>query len=415
MTSNVEKINAKKQIILERKKYEVEDTKLHDSLISLKEEELNLNNTIDNYKNEILIKEEENKNLNSDIDDFESKIIKIKSDKDDSLFNLNTLIKNINILKAKIDTLTDNIENNNTLPYSVKEVLNNPKLRGIHNVIASLIEIDEDYTKAISVTLGANSSTVVVDNEVCAKEAINYLKNNNKGRVTFFPLNIIKEKVISKDVLNLISKEKGFIDIASNLVKYQDKYDNIIKNQLGNVIVVDNIDTANIISKKIDYKYRVVTIDGEILHVGGSLTGGTIKVRNVITDKYELENSIKELEKLENKQKDIENELNKLDYDFKALEDKLYLINKEKINNNEYIEFRKNNILSINNKLEEIRNGISGINNSLNNTIDKEEELVLEEYYKAIDEKNKIETELELLSNKKIDIYFYLLMIIVNF
>ena len=402
MTSNVEKINAKKQIILERKKYEVEDTKLHDSLISLKEEELNLNNTIDNYKNEILIKEEENKNLNSDIDDFESKIIKIKSDKADLLFNLNTLIKNINILKAKIDTLTDNIENNNTLPYSVKEVLNNPKLRGIHNVIGSLIEIDEDYTKAISVTLGANSSTVVVDNEVCAKEAINYLKNNNKGRVTFFPLNIIKEKVISKDILNLISKEKGFIDIASNLVKYQDKYDNIIKNQLGNVIVVDNIDTANIISKKIDYKYRVVTIDGEILHVGGSLTGGTIKVRNVITDKYELENSIKELEKLENKQKDIENELNKLDYDFKALEDKLYLINKEKINNNEYIEFRKNNILSINNKLEEIRNGISGINNSLNNTIDKEEELVLEEYYKAIDEKNKIETELELLSNKKI-------------
>ena len=402
MTSNVEKINAKKQIILERKKYEVEDTKLHDSLISLKEEELNLNNTIDNYKNEILIKEEENKNLNSDINDFESKIIKIKSDKDDLLFNLNTLIKNINILKVKIDTLTDNIENNNTLPYSVKEVLNNPKLRGIHNVIGSLIEIDEDYTKAISVTLGANSSTVVVDNEVCAKEAINYLKNNNKGRVTFFPLNIIKEKVISKDILNLISKEKGFIDIASNLVKYQDKYDNIIKNQLGNVIVVDNIDTANIISKKIDYKYRVVTIDGEILHVGGSLTGGTIKVRNVITDKYELENSIKELEKLENKQKDIENELNKLDYDFKALEDKLYLINKEKINNNEYIEFRKNNILSINNKLEEIRNGISGINNSLNNTIDKEEELVLEEYYKAIDEKNKIEAELELLSNKKI-------------
>jgi len=402
MTSNVERINAKKQIILERKKYEIEDTKLHDSLIKLKEEELNLNNNISSYNNEIVIKEEEIKNINKDIDEYESLIIKYKGDKSDLLSNLNNNIKKINVLKGQIETLRDNIDNNSTLPFSVKNTLENPKLRGIHNVVGSLIEVDEKYSKAISITLGANSSNIVVDNEICAKEAINYLKNNNLGRVTFFPLNIIKEKHIDNDTLNIVKNEKGFIDIASNLVKYQKQYENIIKNQLGNIIVADNIDNANNISKKINYKYRVVTIDGEVLHVGGSLTGGSIKVRNIITDKYELENNLKEYSKLENIQKDIENSINEVDHELKAIEDKLYLVNKEKINNIEYINSRKNSINNINQKLNEIKIEIDGINNTLNKTIDKEEELILKQYYEALDEKSKIESELELLNNKKI-------------
>ena len=402
MTSNVEKINARKQIILERKKYEVEDVKLHDNLIKLKEDELNLNNSINSYNNEIIIKEEENKSIDIEIDEFESSIIKIKSNKSDLLFKLNDIIKKINVLRGQIETLKDSIDNNSSLPFAVKNVLENPKLRGIHNVISSLIEIEEKYSKAISVTLGANSATVVIDNEICAKEAINYLKNNNLGRVTFFPLNIIKEKNIDNDTLNVLRKENGFIDIASNLVKYEDIYQNIIKNQLGNVIVVDNIDNANVISKKINYKYRIVTIDGEILHVGGSLTGGNIKIRNIITDKYELENSLKEHSKLENIQKDIENNINKLDYDLKAFEDKLYLANKDKLNNLEYINIRKNSMNNINQKLEEIKIEIDGINDSLNKTIDKEEENILSEYYEALDKKSKLESDIELLNNNKI-------------
>ena len=402
MTSEVEKINAKKQIILERKKYEVEDSKLHDTLLQLQEEELNLNNTINLYNNEIAIKEEENKNIKNDIDEHETSIIKIKSKKSDLLSNLNNVIKKINVLKSQIETLRDNIDNNSSLPFAVKNILETPKLRGIHNVVGSLIEVDENYSKAISITLGANSSNIVVDNEICAKEAISYLKNNNLGRVTFFPLNILKEKNVDVETLNLIKNESGFIDIASNLVKYNNKYENIIKNQLGNVIVVDTIDNANLISKKINYRYRVVTIEGEILHVGGSLTGGNIKVRNVITDKYELENNLKLLSKLEEEQKDIENNINKLDYDLKAIEDKLYIVNKENINNIEYINFRKSGITNINQKLEEIKNQKNGINNTLDNTIDKEEENILKEYYEALDKKSKLESDLELLNNRKI-------------
>ena len=402
ITTKVEKLNAKKQIILERKKYQVDNTKLHDNLINLKEEELSIKNSIKKYNNDISIKEEELKDIVKDIDDIDSFIIKEKSKKNDLLFNLNNIIKNINVLSIKIDTLKSSIENNSSLPYSVKSILDNPKLRGIHNTIASLIETNEKYSKAISISLGGNATCVVVDNEICAKEAINYLKTNNIGRVTFFPLNIIKDKSIDDNTLTLLKKENGFIDIASSLVKCEKKYDSIIKNQLGNVIVVDDLNSANIISKKINYRYRVVTLDGEILHVGGSLTGGNIKTRNIITDKYELENNIKDLKNLEDSQKNIENNINEVDYNLKALEDKLYLLNKDKINNENSIISIKNLINDKNTRLEALINEINGANNSLNNTVDKEEEEVLKEYYEAIELKNTTESKLEMLNNNKI-------------
>lgn len=402
ITTKVEKLNAKKQIILERKKYQVDNTKLHDNLINLKEEELSIKNSIKKYNNDISIKEEELKDITKDIDDIDSFIIKEKSKKNDLLFNLNNIIKNINVLSIKIDTLKSSIDNNSSLPYSVKSILDNPKLRGIHNTIASLIETNEKYSKAISISLGGNATCVVVDNEICAKEAINYLKTNNIGRVTFFPLNIIKDKSIDDNTLTLLKKENGFIDIASSLVKCEKKYDSIIKNQLGNVIVVDDLNSANIISKKINYRYRVVTLDGEILHVGGSLTGGNIKTRNIITDKYELENNIKDLKNLEDSQKNIENNINEVDYNLKALEDKLYLLNKDKINNESSIISIKNLINDKNTRLEALINEINGANNSLNNTVDKEEEEVLKEYYEAIELKNTTESKLEMLNNNKI-------------
>ncbi len=400
-TSLTEKINAKKQIILERKKYEVENVKLHELLINLKESELALKNEINSCNNEINNKNIELKNNDSAIDEYESLIIKIKGDKDTLIDKLNNVIRASSVINTKIDTLKEAIDNNSSLPYSVKKVLDNPKLRGIHNVIGALIETEEIYSKAISTSLSTNSTNVVVDNSECAKEAIKYLKENNIGRVTFFPLNIIKEKYIDTESLNIVKKLDGFIGIASDLVKYLDKYSNIIKNQLGNVLIVRDIDVANKISRLINYKYKVVTLDGEIIYVGGSLTGGNIKIRNIITDKYDLENNIKEYDKLIQDKKNIENEINECDYKLRTLEDKLYICNKNKINIKEYIKSSENKINDGNRKLDEIELQISNINNSLNNTIDEEENKVLKEYYNAASKKDNILSSLELLNNNK--------------
>lgn len=396
----VEKINGQKQLLLERSKYKVND-KIHDNLIELKEKELKIETEISSIQNEINNLEEQLKILNDKFTKEENNIFKTKETKKTLEINLQKLVRKENNLKTQIDLLNKEIDNNSLLPYSVKNVIDNPKLRGIHNVIGNLIETDNQYSKAISTSLGLASSFIVIDNEQAAKEAINYLKNNNLGRATFFPLNIIKPKYIDNTTLSILKSTNGFIDIASNLVKYDSQYENIILNQLGNVIVAYNIDDANKISKKINYKYKIVTLDGELLHVGGSISGGINKTKNVITIKYELEETLKNLDKVISNIKEIENEINSIDHNLKQYEDNLYLINKEKLNLKEILNLKNNTILKLNTDLEQINNEIKDNNNLINGQINNEEEQILKEYYDKLKEKDSLINEIEVLNKKK--------------
>lgn len=399
-TANVEKINSRKQIILERKKYEVDNTKLHDNLISLKETELNINNEIEDNKRQIANNQNKLASINIKIQDYETNINDIKNKKDELEIELQNIVRKDNTMKAEIEALNNSIENNDLLPFAVKNVLNNPKLLGIHNTIGNIIDIDDKYSKAISIVLGANINNIITDNEIRAKEAINYLKKNNLGRVTFFPLNIIKEKNIDNEVLAIIKQNKDTMFIASDLVRYDLKYTNIIKNQLGNVIVVKDVDIALKLSKMINYRYRIVTIDGELFHVGGSLTGGNIKTKNIILEKQELENKMLEKENNINNIKDIENRINELDYNLKSFEDKLYLCTKEKISLEEIIKNEQISIDNLLNKLEEIKNNILGTSNVINNCLSDEEQNIIDEYYQALNRKKAISLELDTYNNK---------------
>ena len=299
------------------------------------------------------------------------------------------------------------LENNNNLPSSVKSILNNPKLRGIENAIGNLIEVDEEYTQAITTSLGFSTNYVVVEDELRAKEAINYLTANKLGRVTFFPLNIIKGKYVDIETLNSLKKENGFIDIASSLVKYDNKYKNIIENQLGNVIVAKDIDSANKISKSINYKYKIVTLTGELLHVGGSITGGFKQTtRNAITDKYELENNLKLLDKIDNNISELENKMNEIDYDYKSIEDKVYLDNKSKLENNELLNIKNTSLKQLRDKLENITSEINSTDNLMKNNISSEEEKVLKDYYEATQNRNRIEQELKEEKNNRNNLNF---------
>lgn len=401
ITTKAEKINSQKEILLERKKYEVDDIKLHNNVLELKETELKIQNELNSYQLEFnnIIKimedlETQKNNKNNEIIDSKNKRSSIEN-------KLTILIRNQNILKAKISSLEESIENNNNLPYAVKSILNNPKLNGIHNTIGKIIDIEEKYSRAIGIALGYGSNNIIVDNEISAKKAIEYLKNNSLGRATFFPLNIIKGKTIDNITINLLKKEKGFIDIASKLVKYDSKFEEIIQNQLGNVIVVSDIDSANFISKKINYKYRIVTLEGELLHVGGSLTGGDNKQKNPLTEKYELQNLKNELSNIEIEITNLENSLNKYDNILKALDDELYLLNKNIIIKEEEIKEKSKRIEELQSKIDEIKNSINGTNNILNKTLSTEEDNILVEYYQALDEKNRIINNIDILSNEK--------------
>ncbi len=402
----VEKINSEKNILLERKQYEVDDIKLHNHLLELKEEGLKLQN--DYHKVEL---EEEQIQKDYSLkkeqkDTLEESLKKIKQSKMNLENKLTTFLRKKVELENKVSNLQNMIENNSLLPSSVTAILSNPKLAGVIDVIGNLIEVGEDYSKCISVALGASASYVVMENEKDIQQSIQYLKQNHLGRATFFPLNIIKSKYVDRDTLSLVAKQDGFIDLASNLVKYDTKYKNIIENQLGNILVVKDMNAANAIGKKINHIYRIVTLDGEMFHVGGSITGGDyVKTRNMISIKYDLENELKEQQKNVENIKEIENNMNEIDYEYRSIEDKLYLNNKEMITVQELLSNKNMLKQNLKEELDKIKSDEKGTNSILNHELSNEEEKILSSYYEAVDSKNKIESDLEIVKKDRTNLY----------
>lgn len=400
LTTLSERLNSQKILINERKKNSIEDSKVHQNILALKEKELSLKNDIEKLKGDINYITNEIDNYDKKINDQETKLRETKENKNNLELKLTNLVRENNNINFKIENLKNNIENGGSLPLPVKSVLNNPKLRGIHNIIGNIIEVEEKYTLAINTSLGYNVNNIITDDEKAAKEAINYLKSI--GRATFFPLNVIKPKYIDNETLKAIQNNEGFIDIASNLVKYDNKYNNIILNQLGNIIVTKDLDSAIKISKIINNRYRIVTLEGEILHVGGSMTGGKQnKVRNIISDKYELEDSIKKQNTILDKIKDIENNINEIDYNIKALEDKIYLLNKDKMLKEDEREAKKISLNNLNSELEQTTFDINSNSKMLNGSLSAEEEDILNKYYAALKTKEEAQQELNNLNNEK--------------
>lgn len=399
---NVEKINSQKQILLERKKYQVSDTKLHANLIEIKETLLKEQNELENKSREVELLKKEVNRLQDSTNDI-NKAIDLEKDKKQKLEQ--TLTENLRkevVLKNKIDSLKESIEQNSTVPYSVSKVLSNPTLTGINGTLASLIEVEEKYVTAISTSLGFSTNYIVVDKERDAKEAISYLKREKLGRATFYPIDTIKPAYLSSSLYDSVKNMSGFIDVAANLIKTETKYHDIINFVLGNILVVDNIDNATKISFKINRNKRIVTLDGEVVNVGGSLTGGTKnKTRNIIEDKFELEHLLKEevinLELV----KKSEEKINEIDYNLKSMEDKLYLELKEYHINKDKLAEKEVAYNLINENLEEYRHQETGTKDVLENRLSEEEEELLTRYYEAINIKNELETNIKETEKEK--------------
>ncbi|HHT38405.1 MAG TPA: chromosome segregation protein SMC [Mollicutes bacterium] len=401
LSSKVERLNGQKLLIVERGRYDSGDVKLHDQILILKENKLKVSNEISSLSQDVKIKQEEMKNISNNIDGIHNNIINVKKSFEVLDKERNEKLRNQLELKHKCDILESSIENNGTLPYAVKNVLDNPKLRGIHNVIGKLITMDEQYSTAVDIALGATSLFVVTDNEATTKEAINYLKNNNLGRVTFFPLNIIKERHIDRETYNMIKDNSSFIDIASNVVTYDDKYRNIILNQLGNVIIAKDLDGANEISRIINSRYKIVTLDGELLHVGGSVTGGSVKKGNsIIKEKYELENTKRVLAVIENDLKEIDAKRNDINILLKELELKDYNKRLEKSELEQNIANKLNIIKDLKIKQEEIETELQNLSAVISDTISEEEQSVIDAYYQAVKEKEELEKSIEVTTKK---------------
>lgn len=331
LTKKEEQITSDIKLLEERNKYKSDESRILNNIIKIKEDLLNINSYLKEETNKIDI-------LNKKIEVINDNIKNITNSHNESVTkknNLNNIIlknnREIDSIKYRIEYLENDLNSGNLLPKSIKSILDNPKFNGVHNVISSLIDTDVRYSTAISTSLGASSSYLVVDTPNTAKELINYLKENNLGRATFYPLSVITGKYIDNEVLNNLEYIPGYIGIASRLVNYDDKYKNIIDNVLGNIIIADNIDTANKISTSINKRYKIVTLDGQVVNVGGSLTGGSIvKSNNTLSVKYELEELKRKSNFFEEKNNNILKDINTLDKNISEYTSKIHSLSNEK-------------------------------------------------------------------------------------
>ena len=403
VSANAEKLSGEKAMISERSKYNSEDVKLHDNIISLKEKILKIESQISALNKEIESEKSNNNVIGEKLNNIEIRLSEIEKNKENLNSKLNQKLREITAQKHRREVLMNSLENNSSLPYSVKNVLNNPKLTGIHGVLGKLLEFEEKYSEALEVSLMSSVSHIVCDNEEDAKEAVRYLKNNNLGRATFLPISVIKPRSIDSESYETIKFMNGFVDIASNLVKYDTKYRNIVLSLLGTIIVVDNIDNANLISKKLKNRYKVVTMTGEVVNIGGSITGGSLKKSSILSERYELENVIKDIDVLDSEIKEIENKINEVDDNYTNLElEKNSII--ISVNSNSEILKNKYNVLDdLTNEKSTLMTELSNNQNIVNNVITNEEEKILNEYYKEIEKRDELNIEINHI-HKKIEL-----------
>ncbi|QUL57721.1 chromosome segregation protein SMC [Paenibacillus tritici] len=186
----------------------------------------------------------------------------------------------------------------------VKEVLKGARkgqLNGVHGAVAELISVPEKLEMAVETAMGASLQHVVMENEAVSRQAIAFLKQRQLGRATFLPLDVIRPRQITGSDRSMVEGAEGFVGIGSELVGYEDKYASIIGSLLGNVVIAERLEQANRIAAKCQYRYRVVTLEGDVVNAGGSMTGGSQHKKNnsLLSRKRQLDQLSGEIEESE--------------------------------------------------------------------------------------------------------------------
>ena len=404
VNSELAKLNADKDMMLERKKYEYNSDQVASFILSAKEEILNYEKDKTILENDInTLKEKYNASLKTK-QEYENDLLTLKVNKTSLITKIQDLNKTILNTENKIDILENNIMSNAKLPYAVQSILSNPRFSKIYGTISSLVETDEKYEQALETALGAGTNFLVAEDEKVVKNAIEFLKENKLGKATFFPINVIKPRYVDNDIIERLTNVNGFINTLNNLVKCETKYRDVIDNQVGNVIVVDNIDSMNMIGRIIDYKYRIVTLDGEILHTGGSITGGTTKKKSFISEKNELEKLKYDLENYKKQEIDLSKELDKVNEEEEIINNNILETEKKVISFNEVIDQKNNSLNDINNNINKVNESIKAQESLLSNKLDSEIDKIMKEYSSKLTSKELLEKELKGILDKKLEI-----------
>ncbi|WP_373209468.1 chromosome segregation protein SMC [Allofournierella massiliensis] len=229
----------------------------------------------------------------------------------------------------RLQLLTDLERNMNGYQHSVKTVMRaaqNHRLRGIIGPVSSILTVQPGYEVAIETALGFALQNIVVDGETAAKAAMAFLRNERAGRATFLPLDTVKGSHFDA------SRLSGSARVASSLVEYDPKYNNIVANLLGRIIVVDEIEEASRVARALDYRNRIVTADGQVINAGGSFTGGSVsQSAGLFSRRQEIEDLRKKIGSLQNRQGQAQAAADKLKAEVESLNAQLTAASSEAI------------------------------------------------------------------------------------
>ena len=315
--SEVSRLETSKVEVDQKRKHALESKDNNDITHKLENLKAILADVVEEYNNRVGRLEETEKDLN-DLSNKQKEMTLMIQEKHQSISHLTQEItKN----KNRQEILIDLVENKSNYHSGVKAVMSlsnqNPDIIG---VFGDLIKNDQEYDLAISTALGSALQFIVTKDDLQARLAIKFLRDNKAGRATFLPLETMEPRSLREEHEILCPTLDGYLGVVSDFVSSDKKIENVILNQLGNVIVADNIDHASEISKATYARYKVVTLDGNIVNVGGSLTGGSAnKQQSSIIQKRELEKVKEHLKELENKLAKEKNELNSLENDSKEI------------------------------------------------------------------------------------------------
>lgn len=290
------------------------DSRLVEAFNQLKEIQNNINETEKSYK----ISKKALSEAEQQIHRIEKDLTKSKKQQSEYEDKLYQAYRYNEKLKSRIDSLATQEEDYTYFFNGVKHILKakNNELKGIHGAVAEVIDVPSQMTQAIETALGASLQHVIVDSEKDGRQAIQFLKQRNLGRATFLPLNVIKPRHIASDIKDIARQTEGFIDIASDAVKVSSKYQSVIENLLGNTIIVNDLKHANELARAIRYRTRIVTLEGDVVNPGGSMTGGGArKSKSILSQKDELSTMRHQLEDYQRQTADFERH-------FKELKDK---------------------------------------------------------------------------------------------
>ncbi len=404
LTKKLSNLNNEKQLTIERQKYNVNEKALNENLLTLKEEQLVLEKNQELLQQDLTKLTKEIKAKEKEHRDLADETLKLKITHDNLEVKLQNKNKDLLVWQNKIEILENNLASEAASPLAVRSVVSNPRLKGIHSTIAKILTVPDEYLVAVDTALGAARNYIVVSDEDAAMKAINYLKENRLGRATFYPLNIIKAREIAPSLMPNIKKTPGFVGVLADLVKYDDIYENIVKNQLGNVLVVQDTTTLKTMGKLVDYKYKVVTLEGEIQNVGGSITGGVNKNSNAMLAK-------KELLQYKETYQNLQQEITVLNLEREKAAAKLQQLTDQDLNQTKDILIIETEIESKTTSLEDITKTLAqktseleGMKNLQNNKLNDKLTTLLEEI--SVLEKNKqtVENDVNDLMTTKADL-----------